>query len=379
MPYSKGIYNKDNNGYFVLANKKSNLITGGVNNMVNNNEVYELNLELNIDNLEDDEKYELRKLAKINGSTISRDVLVPSTISLHKLNYLIQKAFGFSNSHLHMFSLQDDVYNSLMKNNIENYISLVGTYFRIPDEDCESYWDDDYTEGRSFKNWLKSKYQNDKLFLGKYDNFFYQYNLLDEYINQYDEYNDKKYLDSALDEVDDKYLCRFNELMENRYISEILTNNNINCDEIIKLGKRERIKYQKFKNNTLSDSDNKIEAIEPLTNMLVYRYDFGDGWKINITLKNIHTQIINDFGKYYEDFNHDISNYDEEKLDYVLEVGPICVKADGLNVMDDVGGVYGYLDFLNKIYNNDPEKEELLNWSTIWDWKRRVPKPDKLV
>ena len=47
--------------------------------------------------------------------------------------------------------------------------------------------------------------------------------------------------------------------------------------------------------------------------------------------------------------------------------------------MDDVGGVYGYLDFLNKIYNNDPEKEELLNWSTIWDWKRRVPKPDKLV
>ena len=59
---------------------------------------------------------------------------------------------------------------------------------------------------------------------------------------------------------------------------------------------------------------------------------------------------------------------------------PICTKADGLNVMDDVGGISGLLDFYRIINGDDPdEKAEMREWARCLGWTGRMSKPEKMV
>ena len=87
-------------------------------------------------------------------------------------------------------------------------------------------------------------------------------------------------------------------------------------------------------NKQAKDLDRKALA---LTREIEYRYNYGDEWKISITLEGIF-------------------NYRNQTL-------PLCINADGLPVFDDVGDVYGYIDFLKCIKEDIPsdlykDKEE---------------------
>lgn len=117
-----------------------------------------LHLEL-VGDLNAEEKRILQRLSGLQHSnTISRDVLVTADITLHALHYLIQRAFGWQNSHLHMFYLPDEVMNRLLNGGILSWCDLVGVWFRSPFmEESAPFWDDDYEEC-SVKNWLRSKY-----------------------------------------------------------------------------------------------------------------------------------------------------------------------------------------------------------------------------
>ena len=87
----------------------------------------------------------------IYGDTISRDIIIPLDIPLWALNYVIQKCFGWQNSHLHCFELAKDQSKNLISNNFSNYRTLVGVVFRTPWMDEDScFWQDDYESG-SFK------------------------------------------------------------------------------------------------------------------------------------------------------------------------------------------------------------------------------------
>lgn len=59
---------------------------------------------------------------------------------------------------------------------------------------------------------------------------------------------------------------------------------------------------------------------------------------------------------------------------------PVCVMADGLDVMDDVGGLYGYYDFL-KIINGSAvqEKRDALAWAKGVGWTGRKKKPENIL
>ncbi len=51
-------------------------------------------------------------------------------------------------------------FDKLTNGYFESYVRLCGLVFRSPDDDLsDAYWDDDYTENISVKNWLKKKYQ----------------------------------------------------------------------------------------------------------------------------------------------------------------------------------------------------------------------------
>ncbi len=66
-----------------------------------------------------------------------------------------------------------------------------------------------------------------------------------------------------------------------------------------------------------------------------------------------------------------------------LKATPVCVYADGLDVMDDVGGLYGYERFLQTINSNrsedEEEKEDMLVWARSMGWTGRMKKPEMML
>jgi hypothetical protein len=72
---------------------------------------------------------------------------------------------------------------------------------------------------------------------------------------------------------------------------------------------------------------------------ILYEYDFGDGWEHKITLEKVLSF---------------------EKSKFLSE----CIKGKRGCPPEDVGGAWGYQDFLEKWNDeNHPEYEELLEWA----------------
>ena len=119
-------------------------------------EMIRLHLELEAD-FSDAEKEVMQQYGGMKGETISRDIVVSDDLPLYALHYVIQRAFGFTNSHLHRFYISDERVEKFT-GSVERWMHQVGVIYRSPlmDEDAE-FWADDYERG-SFKNWLRKKY-----------------------------------------------------------------------------------------------------------------------------------------------------------------------------------------------------------------------------
>ncbi|MFQ5597435.1 MAG: plasmid pRiA4b ORF-3 family protein [Nitrospiria bacterium] len=71
---------------------------------------------------------------------------------------------------------------------------------------------------------------------------------------------------------------------------------------------------------------------------IIYEYDFGDGWEHKITLEKILT-------------------FDRKTI------LPLCTKAKGACPPEDIGGVWGYHDFLEALKDRThPEHEAYKEW-----------------
>ena len=69
-----------------------------------------------------------------------------------------------------------------------------------------------------------------------------------------------------------------------------------------------------------------------------YEYDFGDSWLHNLLVEKI---LPLESGKYY----------------------PVCIKGKRACPPEDVGGIWGYHDFLEAVRNPDhPEHGDMLEW-----------------
>jgi hypothetical protein len=57
-----------------------------------------------------------------------------------------------------------------------------------------------------------------------------------------------------------------------------------------------------------------------------------------------------------------------------------CIYSDGLNVLDDVGGIYGFADFLEELHEGEPEERESCKlWSSNMGWTGRDAKPKSVL
>lgn len=59
---------------------------------------------------------------------------------------------------------------------------------------------------------------------------------------------------------------------------------------------------------------------------------------------------------------------------------PICTAWDGMSVMDDVGGIDGFCEFLQAINGKDTEKKKQeKEWARSLGWTGRMPKAGNLL
>ena len=59
---------------------------------------------------------------------------------------------------------------------------------------------------------------------------------------------------------------------------------------------------------------------------------------------------------------------------------PKCTLVDGLNVVDDVGGLGGFHDMLSTLTGDDPEeKQSMKEWARGMGWTGKMTKPENVL
>lgn len=408
-----------------------------------------------LDMLPDEEKVFL-KLAKAEKGII-REVLVNREMNLHAMHYMIQKLFGWQNSHLHHFSLSQGDFDKVTKGkSVHDYLDFCGSIFRFPGAELnDRFWDDDYEEGQSFKSWLRSKYVH-----GYYDysvensflrNIEHVRRFKDEYKNELKDkkvsiedlgrmlifendfntlidglpvcelfknsgYGKGSIIDKSWEKaqkaiIQEDYIIydtmrannpkEYNDILEDMQELIDLRTNILNIESEIRYGNADRVRkfYKKDPKKVLEEQGEMVNRLEmylddylsggnpeviPFAEELYYNYDYGDDWYVRITCMESY-RAVDRFGNEFIDSEGEAVSGDliEKLQKVVLDMEPVCVMADGLNVMDDVGGLHGFYEFLRTLNSKEPgdleEKENLRQWARGMGWTGRKSKAENML
>lgn len=378
--------------------------------------VLKLHLELDLSNAGEEEIYILKKYGMMRKS-LSRDILVPADITLHALHYAILRCFGWQNSHLHNFSLPKEVFQELTQNQFSIWSKLAGVYFRFPSEDFEDiYWDDDYKEGQSFRTWLRKKYTGPYHYKGESEHYLpsqmYVQNLFSKWDkievrefnfdveNPIDSYK-VKLKDATIDEVRHAFMDMIcTELLERLPIAEVLAvkgTKHINYNKV-RAGMMEQLEkidipdmirtYKEGRFNRNKDKQHFLECydlpVQQVTEQLKYSYDYGDGWEVLISCENVYECIQQGEWESISGLEVDVSVDDLEHVS--ANYCPLCVEKDGIELVDDAGGIYGFCEMLRTIHEFHAEdeeeldkREEMLDWANMMGWTGRRIRPERTL
>ena len=238
------------------------------------------------EDIADEELRVLRTYGKLKyDKTITRDVIVPLEMPLYAVHYMIQRAFGWQNSHLHRFSLPQDRFLRITEGKAARWLDLTGILFPSPLMDDEDrFWADDYENG-SFRNWLRRKYTGPYQSLNHHEGIV-RCSMDRKYILQrWPELKEKPIRDVFLMFEEEP-----NQLLERLPIGQVLA---------VSDGKRKgesdlADSFGDFLNDSLKaeiaqilksgkDEPDIQPVIQCCTDVLLYEYDFGDGWQVKIT------------------------------------------------------------------------------------------------
>lgn len=403
---------------------------------------------------------------------IIREVLVPADITLHALHYVIQRAFGWTNSHLHHFCFTEETQNALLtavadrgheRPTYSDWEKLAGVYFRFPtDDDNDIYWDDDYDGEESVKTWYRRKYRAPYRYEGFSEHYlecrnraarFREKNPVIRPTISFTEYREAKEENRApekamlpIGEVAYADMRRtlesnMDELLERLPLIDLvfparasrpegwqdqvrdtaesaltkaagtktkLRNLQAAIVRAVKLFDKDEYAgycaYESAFNGYKRFVGQYDPAPVPLDSTIRYLYDYGDGWEVLIhCVEAYYTK--DGFGHPASDmpagwvtvavsnesleglskgFNSENSQVDESLSGQIAEVKfsgkPLCILADGLDVMDDVGGIHGFCDFLMTIHEgSDEEKEEYRTWARGQGWTGRKVKTENIL
>ena len=345
----------------------------------------------------------LHRYGKVRN-TVSRDILVPGEMTLHALHYCIQILFGFQNSHLHSFRLPGQVFNTMTGGSggpehdglFLNWLNLVGIYFRFPGENLEDrYWDDDYDGSKTPRAWFRSKYRGPYSQLGSigedypdarenvqgFENSnplilrspsFSQRQTMSE--EQREAYRVPVPLKEVqIREIESMFADGFTELIERLPLAQLL----FPAEKKAPSDLEKRVRELAAKIHAAAEHRHVVApAVLPVTDTLLYSYDYGDGWTILIQCKDICSR---------EDAVS-LPGVLPEDIEQVAEkMRPVCIASDGLPVMDDIGGDMGYLHFLETVFDRSSgkydgrEAADLLAFAHRAGWTGQMKDPRKIL
>ncbi len=325
-----------------LSIRKEKFMTNDCYNNTYAIKAVHLHLELKNDHSDDAEKMILRKYGESStGDSIYRDILIPSDMPLHNLHYAIQRLFGWQNSHLRRFVLPEEIYNRLTGGTVKGWTDLVGILFQPPGEsEHDVFWDDDYQSG-SIKTWLKKKYTGPYFFHGIMEDFEYAQNDIKQLIERFPILEVKESFRDYMNRSKGKDKAKPRILKKAPLIE--LTLEEMNNSIIMEGGTEsllERLEVAKvlaFKEDDFCiDND-----IFPVTDKLIYNYDFGDDWTITITKEKDCKELLQ---KGYISKDELL----DAKATVLTKHKPVCIHKDGVFVLDDVGGLHGFVSFLKE-------------------------------
>lgn len=374
----------------------------------------QLHLELRHSRLDTMEDNEAKILAKYGGVTtsISRDVIVPSSLALHQLHYLINMAFGWTNSHLHDFQLPKSLFEALTEGKLLEIAAVYGYYLKFPNSTFnDEFWDDDYEESKSPRTWMRSKYRKQYEYRGFSDywidnqaeimSWARRMPILEVdplYWGEKGEPRNIKFEDISVQEL--LSAISFDSgipyvLKESLRLSEILSLNPVEIkrakNTALQSNSSDVLQYSAYRDVAYTEISKEEGArdmlaffratshmvhlreeaepknVMPITSTLLYSYDYGDGWQIDITL-------IKEFGK-------DNKSVDDETAATVINTGkPICIAKDGLDVVDDCGNISGYIDMLQTIHEGEREEAQWMKeWARGQGWTGRNMNPKHMI
>ena len=383
------------------------------------------------------------------GNSISRDLIVPADIPLYALHYAIQKSFGWQNSHLRQFELPEARYKSITNDNAAMWNCLVGVIFRSPlMEDGDEFWADDYIGG-SFKKWLRGKYTGPYQSLCRGESYLVCRDNMREvdmeeecYLLYQNQYNPKKgdysgdevlsmampmyglgghklekpkpwhdkdiphrvesvrFRDFPVDGVRflyDRYPLALLECLpvgmilavgKNAVLSKRTKSEKRHLEEeILHNGAEVLLRAEELNQRNIREFRGIPRAVDvpiPVTDEILYNYDFGDNWKVRITAGENCDDLISD-GRVTP------SEIDAAYEKCQKEYRPVMIARDGEMLIDDVGGIHGFAEFLRCI-NPDLErmtdsektealieKRENLEWAKGMGWHRDDAKDVNLL
>lgn len=306
------------------------------------------------------------------------------------------------------------------------------------------YWDDDYEEGESFKTWLKSKYCGPYSYEGVGEHYIpaqievdrfrkdwpaiqkkttdqrtwnvYMEGQCEEMLERpmlwtvlktpaeqgdWDSWKQEK--EAALKQVEKKrkdIIKKYRQLTArmDQIVEEAGTHFDEDGNPTIDM-----VPY--FREMEELDRELEMLCIEynpepiPALSALCYRYDYGDGWEIKITCTNAWYDKTVYARDEEGDMLHDKNGFVPEKALFVDAFGQqidgefldklreiqrkeklICIAWDGMSLVDDVGGVGGFCEFLETINGDDPEeKKSYKTWARSLGWTGRMPKPENML
>ena len=353
-------------------------------------------LKITLKDLEYYAEYEelLKKYASVEKN-FSREILVNANTTLHQLHYIINQAFGFTNSHLHAFRLLDRDYRALTYNKIDNYLKYLGIYFHYVDylDDDATYalcFDDDYNDSENPFEWMRSKYNSNTPYLGLFEQYPHSQFLarerfdLNEILHVSDNVLSKNkklkmMKDCTLEEYENYRYASLNELNERLTLDQILYLDkgqyDVDYDSIYSEAKNiyEKFKYSDYKTKCRKYLDKiKVDSkyleyasqfdykVKPLSNKITYEYDFGCAHKFDIQVIGayyVSSDIVIDSltGNRIEN-NSTLYKQNIDAINYNVQ----CLNVDGCNLIDDFSlpSFITMLETLDKM-NKDPEDDDI--------------------
>ena len=148
-----------------------------------------------------------------------------------------------------------------------------------------------------------------------------------------------------------------------------------NVDDVIEEYSRRRFGSVKQKREFL-DSYN--IPVLPVTEQLIYSYDYGDGWKVLITCEDVYE--CNEAAGWTRKVAADLLE------EVVAKHRPVCIAKDGIELVDDVGGIRGFCEMLKTIYETDmndeeemEERDRIIGWAEMMGWTGRRISPKQTL